>query len=161
MNSLNKCTLAWALIKITYFKVGMFIVFLKYMLSTGTLNHTSVFLSRVYKKMFSKLKTQHDTELLSGNHSDSKIPPTQLTPKLYLSGLMGKSNYNLQMQHIDLIINATNEVQLSEYKAKKGNKLYEIRIPVDDKPEERLAVYFMVYIFHVPKYFIRLSLIHI
>ena len=99
--------------------------------------------------MFSKLKTQHDTELLSGNHSDSKIPPTQLTSKLYLSGLTGKSNYNLQMHHIDLIINATNEVQLSEYKAKKGNKFYEIRIPVDDKPEERLSIYFMVCIFHI------------
>ena len=73
-----------------------------------------------------------------------KVP----TSKLYLSGLTGKSNYNLQMHHIDLIINATNEVQLSEYKAKKGNKLFEIRIPVDDNPEGRLSVYFMVSIFH-------------
>ena len=103
---------------------------------------------------FSKLKTQHDFELISGMmlssnyHPDSRIPPSQITPKLYLSGLMGKSNYNLEMHNIDLIINATNEVQLSEYKAKKGNKLFEIRIPVDDNPEGRLSVYFMVSIFH-------------
>ena len=95
--------------------------------------------------MFSKLKPK--SVQLSDQQSKSKIPPTQITPQLYLSGLSGKSNYNLEKYNIDLIINATNEVQLADYKAKKGKQFYEIRIPVDDKEEEDLSIYFKVSIF--------------
>ena len=99
--------------------------------------------------MFSKLKPK--SVQLSDQQSKSKIPPTQITPQLYLSGLSGKSNYNLEKYNIDLIINATNEVQLSEYKAKKGKQFHEIRIPVDDKAEEDLSIYFKVGIFFILK----------
>ena len=106
--------------------------------------------------MFSKLKPK--SVQLSDQQSKSKIPPTQITPQLYLSGLSGKSNYNLEKYNIDLIINATNEVQLSEYKAKKGKQFYEIRVPVDDKAEEDLSIYFKVGIFLFKKKFQQFTL---